>query len=245
FEEYRGTNDDEVPLAARTAAHLATAHSSTWVPRDAFEGELDRLLQAMDQPSIDGVNTYFVSKVAAENGIKVALSGLGGDELFGGYPSFRVVPRKFASLFELGGTYPGAYLLRRALYLPWELRDFLDPALLREGWERLDLLARLERTVHGIGSDRQRVAALELSWYMRNQLLRDADWAGMAHSVEIRVPLVDSQLLRSIAPLLRAPSPPTKVDAARVPSRPLPRELFARRKTGFSIPVHEWAQPAR
>jgi len=277
FEEYRGTNDDEVPLAARTAAHLATAHSSTWVPRDAFEGELDRLLQAMDQPSIDGVNTYFVSKVAAENGIKVALSGLGGDELFGGYPSFRDVPRlarwfgfatrapwlgrgvraitspllpsvvspKFASLFELGGTYPGAYLLRRALYLPWELRDFLDPALLREGWERLDILARLERTVHGIGSDRQRVAALELSWYMRNQLLRDADWAGMAHSVEIRVPFVDSRLFRSIAPLLSTSSPPSKVDAARVASRALPSALFARRKTGFSIPVHEWAKRTR
>src|SRR6185437_8197006 len=277
FEEYRGTGNDEVPLATQTARELGTAHASTWVTRTAFEDELDRLLEAMDQPSIDGVNTYFVSKVAAENGMKVALSGLGCYALFGGYPSFQDVPRlarwlsfatkapwlgrgmraiaspllpsvvspKFASLFELGGTYPGAYLLRRALYLPWELRGFLDPALLREGWESLDLMARLERTVDGIGSDRQRVAALELSWYMRNQLLRDADWAGMAHSIEIRVPFVDSALFRAMAPLLSTASPPSKVDVARSPSRALPAALFSRRKTGFSIPVHEWARRTR
>ena len=61
--------------------------------RAAFDQELSGVLNAMDQPSIDGVNTYFVAKLAAESGMKVALSGLGGDELLGGYPSFRDVPR--------------------------------------------------------------------------------------------------------------------------------------------------------
>ena len=277
FEEYRGTRNDEVPLAARTAEHLGTRHRTRWVAREAFESAFERLLEAMDQPSIDGVNTYFVSMAAAEAGLKVALSGLGGDELFGGYPSFRDVPRiertfrgmrthpslgrlarriaapfagalaspKYASLAEYGGTFAGAYLLRRALYMPWELARFMDRRFFDEGWERLGLVERLEATGKGVANDRQRVAALELAWYMRNQLLRDADWAGMAHSLEIRVPFVDPQVFRTVAPLMLAADPPTKQEVAGAFADLLPRELLERGKTGFSIPVHEWAKKAR
>ena len=53
---------------------------------------MPKILEAMDQPTIDGLNTWFVSKAARELGLKVAISGLGGDELFGGYSSFRDVP---------------------------------------------------------------------------------------------------------------------------------------------------------
>jgi len=274
FEEYRGTPNDEVPLAARTAAHLRTEHRTRWVTRAAFEEAFERLLAAMDQPSIDGVNTYFVSMAAAEGGMKVALSGLGGDELFGGYPSFRDVPRiermfrglarspgvgawlrrlaapwvgavaspKYASLAEYGGTYAGAYLLRRALYMPWEAARLMDERFFAEGWERLGLLAGLERSMAGLANGRQRVAALELSWYMRNQLLRDADWAGMAHSLEIRVPLVDPHVFRAAAPLMLGNDPPTKQAVAAMLGAELPAEILRRRKTGFSIPVHDWAR---
>ncbi|HEX3096695.1 MAG TPA: asparagine synthase-related protein, partial [Usitatibacter sp.] len=274
FEEYRGTPNDEVPLAARTAEHLRTEHRTRWVTRSAFEDAFERLLASMDQPSIDGVNTYFVSMAAAEGGMKVALSGLGGDEIFGGYPSFRDVPRierifrglagspnlgarlrrlaapwvgavaspKYASLAEYGGTYAGAYLLRRALYMPWETGRLMDDAFFAEGWERLQLLAGLERSMAGLSNPRQRVAALELSWYMRNQLLRDADWAGMAHSLEIRVPLVDPHVFRAVAPLMLGIEPPTKQAVAGMLGGALPREILRRRKTGFSIPVHDWAK---
>jgi glycosyltransferase involved in cell wall biosynthesis len=276
FEEYRGTPNDEVPLAARTAEHLGTEHRTRWVTRTAFEEAFERVLGSMDQPSIDGVNTYFVSMAAAEAGMKVALSGLGGDELFGGYPSFRDVPRierifrglaaspgvgtwlrrlaapwvgavaspKYASLAEYGGTYAGAYLLRRALYMPWEASRLMDDAFFAEGWDRLQLLTGLERSMAGIANGRQRVAALELSWYMRNQLLRDADWAGMAHSLEIRVPLVDPQVFRAVAPLMLGNDPPSKQAVAGMLGTGLPREILRRRKTGFSIPVHDWAKSA-
>ena len=75
---------------------------------------------------------------------------------------------------------------------------------------------------------------------MRNQLLRDSDWAGMAHSLEIRVPLVDASLLRRIAPLITAPHPPDKRAMAAAPTTPLPDGVLDRPKTGFLVPVRDW-----
>ncbi|MEE9250632.1 MAG: asparagine synthase-related protein, partial [Alphaproteobacteria bacterium] len=78
--------------------------------------------------------------------------------------------------------------------------------------------------------------------YMRNQLLRDADWAGMAHSLEIRVPLVDADLFRALAPMLVSAKPPGKRDMARTPGRSLPEAVMARPKTGFAVPLRDWLQ---
>lgn len=276
FKEYASTVNNETFLAEQIARHFGISHQTRWVVSADFQSELDRLLEAMDQPSIDGVNTYFVSKAAAEAGMKVALSGLGGDELFGGYPSFRDVPQitrlcgftgnvpglgrafrvmsapllkrftspKYASMFELGGSYGGAYLLRRGLFMPWELTDMLAPEMVREGLQELDTVARLEETVKGLESNRLRLTALEMTWYMRNQLLRDTDWAGMAHSVEIRVPLVDVEFFRQIIPWLASTRAPSKVDLALIPKKRLPASIINRPKTGFNIPVRDWLTPA-
>jgi asparagine synthase (glutamine-hydrolysing) len=93
FNEYKNTKHDETPLATLVAQHYDTNHQTRFLSQNDFHESLDDLLKAMDQPSTDGVNTYFVSKVAKDSGMKVALSGLGGDELLGGYPSFKDVPR--------------------------------------------------------------------------------------------------------------------------------------------------------
>jgi asparagine synthase (glutamine-hydrolysing) len=145
-------------------------------------------------------------------------------------------------MLEYGGTWAGAYFLRRGLFLPHELADVIDPELARCGLERLQPLAHLQaQLVPDPGSDVGRVAALESAIYMRNQLLRDADWAGMAHSLEIRTPLVDINLLRALAPTLPGLTPGSgKAALAAAPLVPLPDEVKSRTKTGFSIPTGTW-----
>ncbi|HXG57837.1 MAG TPA: asparagine synthase-related protein, partial [Thermoanaerobaculia bacterium] len=86
------------------------------------------------------------------------------------------------------------------------------------------------------------VAALESSLYLRNQLLRDTDWASMAHSLEVRVPLVDAHLLRRLAPVLVTRRRRGKDLLAMAPRPPLPEEIRKRRKTGFTLPIREWLQ---
>jgi asparagine synthase (glutamine-hydrolysing) len=91
FDEYAGTADDEAPIAEAAARLLGSDHVTTRIGRDEFVDLLDGFIRSMDQPTIDGLNTYLVSRCAAAQGLKVALSGLGGDELFGGYPSFNQI----------------------------------------------------------------------------------------------------------------------------------------------------------
>jgi asparagine synthase (glutamine-hydrolysing) len=280
FDAFSGTGDDEAPLAAVVAHHYGAEHCVRRVGREEFERDLPAILAAMDQPSIDGVNTWFVAKAAQEAGLKVALSGLGGDELLAGYPSFADLPRwrrrcgllarvpglgamlrrtllalapglaqthpKALGLIEHASSWAGAYLVRRGIYLPHELRELMDPAVAAEGLHRLAPLARLSETLMpDPGSDIGRVTVLESTHYMRNQLLRDADWAGMAHGIEIRVPLVDMTVLDAIAPCLpRLRRGAGKLALAAAPSRPLPKAVIARAKTGFAVPTGAWLRSA-
>jgi asparagine synthase (glutamine-hydrolysing) len=274
FEEFENTNKDEVPLAEAVAAHYGTTHSTERIARRHFDEAMPDILHAMDQPSVDGVNSYFVARVAANGGLKVALSGIGGDELFGGYDTFAQVPRlagtlgavpgigclgkalrvvagpliarmmspKYAGLLELGGTYGGAYLLRRGLFMPWELPHLMDLDMARDGWRTLQPMIRLNAEAAGIDQPQNKIRALEMAWYMRNQLLRDADWAGMAHSLEIRVPLVDPVLFSALTPSLGGTGAPTKSDMAATPAKPLPGAVIDRPKSGFFVPVDRWVQ---
>jgi asparagine synthase (glutamine-hydrolysing) len=272
FREFAGTQNDETVLAQQVAQHYGTQHQTQWVQKEDFGQNLDHLLAAMDQPSIDGVNTYFACKAVKDSGLKVALSGLGGDELFGGYPSFQQIPQlvrllspfqslpllgrgfcyltapvlkhftspKYAGLLEYGGSYGGAYLLRRGFYMPWELIEVLDADLVQQGWQELQTLSHLKQTSVGVTNPHLQVTALETSWYMQNQLLRDSDWASMAHSVELRVPLVDIELFKTVTGLIAAGHLVSKRDMALTPTIALPDVILNRQKTGFSIPVRDW-----
>ncbi|MDB5594715.1 MAG: asnB [Hyphomicrobiales bacterium] len=279
FAEFQGTADDEAPIAAEVARLYGVRHTIRQVSAREFQADLPRILEAMDQPSIDGINTWFVSKAARECGLKVAISGLGGDELFGGYPSFKDIPRwesmfalpsrvpllgklmrvlgspvarvlqaspKAPGLIELGGTYAGAYLLRRGLFMPWELEHVLDRDFAREGMRRLAPLNLIASAIEPQPASAQaRVSALESSLYMRNQLLRDTDWASMAHSLEVRVPLVDATLLSKMARVASASqSGLAKSLLAEAPSPPLPASVKRRPKTGFTTPIAVWQQTA-
>ncbi len=274
FSQFEGTSEDERPLAAQVAELYGAEHIVRRVTSAEFRADLPLFQEAMDQPTIDGVNTWFVAKATREAGLKVALSGLGGDEILAGYPSFRDIPQwvqlfrwpgmvpglgaglralgaalkfkqrspKALGVAEYGGTYPGAYLLRRGLLLPFELQTVLDPAIISDGLRRLDLLGLFAANLRpDPGSSVGRVCALESSQYMRNQLLRDADWASMAHSVELRTPLVDSKVLSDLAPvvpLMR--SGLGKRALASAPSTELPQAIVSRAKTGFGVPIGQW-----
>jgi asparagine synthase (glutamine-hydrolysing) len=271
FAEYRGTVHDEAPMAERVAKQLGAEHTTIWVTRDDFRAALDDLLQRMDQPTIDGVNSYFVARAAKEAGLKVALSGLGGDELFAGYSDFRDIPRmvrlvsplpardvigrmvrkgvapflahfastKFASVIEYGGDYAGAYLLRRAVFLPWEVEEILDASGETFDHETAIMRDMVDETLTSCSSA-MKVSALEATWYMRNQLLRDADWASMTHSVEVRVPLVDWSLWREVASLGLIEPHVGKRALSATPKMALPKEVLRRGKTGFTVPMREW-----
>jgi asparagine synthase (glutamine-hydrolysing) len=272
FREYWGTARDEFPLARAVAQCLRVKHSVEWITKEEFAEKIDHILDVMDQPSIDGVNSYFVSLAGHRQGLKVALSGLGGDELFAGYSSFNEIPQlaglmrplaripglgkgfrivsraflerftspKYAGTIEYGGDYAGCYLLRRGLFMPWELPKLLDAELVRAGLDELQVLPALRRTIDGLSVPRFIVSALEMAWYMRNQLLRDVDWASMAHSLELRVPLVDVELLRTVIRLAQADHAPSKRDMAMSVSHSLPKNVLDRPKSGFSIPVRQW-----
>lgn len=273
FDEQAGTRHDEGPLASLVARQYGTAHTTVTITAGEFRSELPRVLAAMDQPSVDALNSWFVCAAAARLGWKVALSGTGGDELLGGYSTFRTIPRtvatfgvfrhlphlarSYARLHRLlvprtprfspksallplyGHSYEGAYLLKRGLFLPDELPAILGDDAAREGLERLDLLMRLREPITPDPGDAYaRVAALETTLFLRNQLLRDLDWCSMAHSLEVRVPLVDHLLLQQVAPYVLAGD--GKELLTHAPRQPLPAAVLRRPKTGFTIPARQW-----
>ena len=275
FEEFAGSSNDERTRAGELARALQFPHTAPTITGRDFGKNLPQFLASMDQPSIDGVNTWFVARAAAAAGMKVAISGVGGDELLGSYPSFAQVPAlrnamrwpsripgagyvvrrlaspivrhwgspKYAGLLEYGGTTGGAYFLRRGLFMPWELPGLMDPDMARAGWQDLSPLVRLDdesRMPAHRASDRLQVTALEMAFYMRNQLLRDADWAGMAHSLEIRVPFVDLTLLKATMPHVVSHPSLSKAEVAQAVAPLLPKSWLDRPKTGFHTPVRNW-----
>lgn len=279
YEEYAGTGDDEVPAAAAVAEHYGIRHHVRTVTRDEFCADFERILVSMDQPSIDGINTWYASKAVAELGFKVVVSGTGGDELFQGYGSFRQLPplvqgwqwlaRVPGALYlaaRLGAlqarrsgnnrwrhlpywlrSIPGAWWLRRSVHAPEDLPGLMGEELAREALREFSDESWIAACNSSVPADpRIALSQIESITYLRNQLLRDADWASMDHSVELRTPLVDAWLLRDLSPYLAAfEHYPGKALLATAPSKPLPDLLRTRPKTGFSIPVKRWANQAR
>jgi asparagine synthase (glutamine-hydrolysing) len=156
-------------------------------------------------------------------------------------PRFGANP-KAAGMLEYAGDFAGAYLLKRALFMPWELAEALPRETVEAGLARLRPLALIRGALSpNPKGDAARVAALEASLYMRSRLLRDTDWASMAHGIEVRAPLVDSVLLGEVAAALAAA--PQCVDKSALidaPSKPLPEAVRRRPKTGFATPLAAW-----
>lgn len=275
FNEYKGLACDEVPAASLIASHYNLRHHVRIINEEEFSQDLPRIINAMDQPSIDGINTWYANKAIAELGLKVAVSGVGGDELFLGYTYYHKLSR-FVEMWSNLSRVPG---LRRcgeyfsklqsartknarwkyaAAWLQttvggwWLQRSSLAPegvpAIIRgQTTSFMDTFSPedwVEEIVGTVSSNRVlALAQLDSQLYLRNQLLRDSDWASMDHSVELRTPLVDATLLTQIAPLLpEFHRFPGKSLLANAPKKKLPPEIQNRRKTGFLIPTKKWIQ---
>ncbi len=270
FAEYKDTAQDESILAAEIARRYGMEHHIYTLNKEEFIEELPMFFAAMEQPTIDALNTWFVAKAAKHLGLKVVISGVGGDELFGGYPSFKRIPKllslrpllssffklpfsrslyrrvlkmsgncrlsKWAALPDYANSVVSAYRLQRGVFLSEELAPDLQQALM--SLERVLDLTKL--TIAG-ADVRRNVSLLESQCYLRNQLLRDADWAGMAHSVEIRTPLVDSQLSEALAVV---PDSVLYQKNKGALAQLLPEADFellsSRPKTGFTLPMRAW-----
>jgi asparagine synthase (glutamine-hydrolysing) len=256
---------NEGDIAARTAGHFGTHHSDWRLDSMTAKALLPTFLEKSDQPSIDGFNTFCVSKLAHDHGLKVVLSGLGGDELFGGYRSFQIVPFmvRASRLFDPVKTVAGELLQQRfasartnrlghfltdlpitsAAY--WAMRGIFTPRevvklMPRFGSEAKDGKAQLPMFVPPQPTLEDEVSYLEVARYMRNQLLRDSDVMSMAWSLELRVPFVDVNLigtLRQIPARLRLASGKRMLLSA-VPE--IPKWVRERPKQGFAFPFKEW-----
>lgn len=144
-----------------------------------------------------------------------------------------------AGIPQYGRTPEGAYHLTKGVFMPWELSAVLEHDALAAGMQALAAEdAAYEEPLEGL-NDFQQIACLETVRYMRNQLLRDTDWVSMAHSLEIRVPLVDAQLTHAIAGLA-ALGRLGKVDLPETLANSLPESVRKRPKTGFTTPTWKW-----
>ncbi|MDR3088524.1 MAG: asparagine synthase (glutamine-hydrolyzing) [Desulfobulbaceae bacterium] len=275
FSDFRGAATDETALAEEIAKRYRTRHQTHWVSDADIQRSIPDIFAAMDQPSLDGLNSWLVSKAAHEAGLKVVLSGVGGDELLGGYGHFQslpvlgkrlaavhavpflaraatgfarilsgwgIVPPKAPALAAFGDDMAALYFAQRGLFMPWEIADLIGCDMAREGLAHLPVPAFLAGNLSSNVDDFTRIAALESTNYLRNQLLRDSDWASMDHSLELRTPLVDATLLRSLSPIL-SHCPPgwrRKLGLAAAPSPPLPESVLRRPKSGFALPMARW-----
>jgi len=288
-----GAPIDESSDAERTAALLGTDHHHVRVRGQDVADRIGHIARALDQPSVDGVNSYFVSR-AAKQCVTVAISGTGGDELFAGYPWFlnMVLDRRQAR------QAPWSEAIRRCV-ARWARLRVLDPLMTTRAGPRLTgwrngggfraryannynvfgslvaarvLSGNLRRAAHAGrstdddlapidelsgGTTVQRVTGLCLRGYTNNQLLRDIDAVSMAHSLEVRVPFLDPELVAmalslpdsakiadELPPGVGPESTYRETGAKRIlidAGRPLlPEGIDRQSKRGFGMPFDAW-----
>jgi asparagine synthase (glutamine-hydrolysing) len=219
---------DESQHSDRVAQQYGTRHRAITVTPEQVLSGFNRTLAAYDQPSIDGVNSYVISQAVRQAGIKVAISGLGGDEVFGGYPTFRRLPAlekwigilpmpvarlaasfisrdnhsgraaRLAAILRNGGSRLDTYCVLRQLFSERSRDRLLSEDVNAFCILDPDLKEELARQVQSVDAVNA-VSLLELSLYMQNMLLRDTDQMSMAHALEVRVPLLDHRLVEAIA----------------------------------------------
>ncbi|MEI6610874.1 MAG: asparagine synthase (glutamine-hydrolyzing) [Deltaproteobacteria bacterium] len=257
---------DERAFARVAADYLGSEHEEVIIATGDAEQIFSSVIKDIDQPSIDGTNTWIVS-LAARHSVKVAVSGLGGDELFAGYAHFRLLakdtrlaPNRFpivynvlerihslrsnfiteSLLFKFATSAQRLSMLRRIL------SDFeFESAVLPEWREsfRERLAGRQERFLRTDADKVQQTSYAEISGYLLSTLLRDGDVMSMAHSLEIRPMLLDHPLVEfayALPAACKMDEKQTKRVFIEAVSEYIPAELKTRPKMGFELPFIGW-----
>lgn len=255
---------DELTLARRTAQQFGAAHLTCDMDAASVRALLPEYFRSMDQPSIDGLNTLVVSRAARASGLKVMLSGIGADELFGGYKTLQAIPQMYRWHRLVAATGPLARSIGAALEKTSDHRWRRVGDLLRQ----TPSLDRAYRTYRGvftraeakkltteflgdvpvaeavdiaIDADVEDATSwLELTRYMTNQLLRDADTMGMSQGVEIRVPFVDAHVVDTAFSIAHRDRlrPGKALLREAVPE--IPAWIAGQPKQGFMFPIEDW-----
>jgi len=244
---------------------FSTKHTQVILDEQEALRQVPRALSAMDQPTFDGVNTFIVSGQARAAGLTVALTGLGSDELFAGYDTFQIVRR----LHRLRRLIPGAvrpltaFMVRQRMHDSDRARKLArwvggkEPGLTAVGLRRevfgpdataelvVDAFPHLLSNPRSVSVTDQvnQVSYLELSHYMRNVLLRDADVFSMAHGLELRVPFLDHEVVEFVAGLpgdLKVRGATLKPLLVGAVADLLPVSIASRPKMGFTLPFSTW-----
>jgi asparagine synthase (glutamine-hydrolysing) len=235
------------------------------VKQEDFEECFSTIMSAMDMPTTDGINTWFISKYAHEDGLKAVLSGVGADELYGGYPSFNRIkylkylkkihssffsatapftPDHFKKIEYLSNDHPLAdYLFLRGLFAPSSIA-----AILNIDVSQVNKILFENVPVPIPKYDEEYAAWMETNLYMQNQLLRDTDVMSMSHGLEVRLPFLDEDfhdLTMRISPNIRFDKICPKKILIDTFADILPQNIWNRPKMGFTFPLQSWMQQSQ
>lgn len=249
-----GRSIDESDDAGRLARHIGTEHTRVEIHGEEVRERIEHIAAALDQPSVDGVNSYFVCRAAREGGLTVAVSGTGGDELFAGYPWFAALLG--AAEEDLPWRFSREYMIFSEDNLRHLLPSGLQPA---EGLETLHRRWAQAADLLPAAGPLERISVLCLRGYTQNQLLRDIDAVSMALSLEVRVPFLDPDILDlalALPPSAKLLPAAAGLDPYRASYREsgakrividmgrglLPDDLDRQCKRGFALPFAAWLQ---
>jgi len=245
------------------AKQTGVKHHFHKISKQEFIESWSDIYESLDQPSTDAINTYFICKYAKKNGLKVVLSGLGADEIFGGYPSSNrsikynqykrlAIFNKFLPAY-LSNSYPNKkfdfldkkinfseYLLYRGLFTPKDVAKILNINT-KEVWTEIRKLNYQEDVTKLTAQNR--ATYFETAIYMQNQLLKDSDSQSMWHSVELRVPFLDKDLMdfvNNLKPEIKFSKQKIKTLLVDSYIKELPKLIWDRPKQGFTFPFENW-----
>lgn len=252
---------DERSYQAAVLSKINGQNFTHLVKKEDLDTYLPEILTSMDMPTTDGINSWFISKYAHDAGLKVVLSGIGADELFGGYPSFErikflpylkylpksilakanLIPVKnYKRLSYLAHDYPAAdYLFLRGLYAPGDIARILD----MDEAQLNDILFYSNTFPLLNAYDGLHASWFETNFYMQNQLLRDTDVMSMCHGLEVRLPFLDEDFIAFISrikPKLRFDNDRPKKILIDTFKTIVPQIVWDRPKMGFTFPLQQW-----